>query len=291
MKPARFEYHAPRTIEEVVSLKSELGDESMILAGGQSLVPSMNFRLARPSALIDINRVEDGAELGVHNDHISIGPVVRHARFSRPVDDTPTATLLASACRHVGHLPIRTRGTFLGALAHADPAAEWSVVAVATEAKLRLLSTAGERTIAASEFFRGPYLTALNDDEVLVEARVPRSSAESSKTSFLELSRREGDFALVCVAVVGALEGDRMDDVRIALGGVSTKPVRVPIAEQALNGEAVSPVAFEEAAAEATKEIQVIGDIHGSSDYRRALVEIYVRRALERSFLRADEAP
>lgn len=283
MKAARFEYYAPRTLDEVVALKSELGDEAKILAGGQSLVPSMNFRLARPSVLIDINRVGQGSDPVIEGGHVSIGPLARHARFEAGLDIGPTGALLSAACKYIGHMPIRTRGTFLGSIAHADPAAEWSVVALATEAEFRVRSSAGGRVVPSSEFFHGPYMTALNDDETLVEATIPVLPG-GTRTAFLELSRRAGDFALVCVAVVGSLAGDRLSDVRIAVGGVSSKPVRVPNAEMSLNGTAPSFLAFETAGKEASEETNTIGDIHGSADYRRELVGVYVRRALEQAF-------
>jgi aerobic carbon-monoxide dehydrogenase medium subunit len=287
LKAARFDYQAPETLDEAVALKAELGDESKILAGGQSLVPSMNFRLARPSSLIDINRINAAHEGQVTEGHIVISPIVRHVRFEAPNGLGPTGALLASACKHIGHLPIRTRGTFVGSLAHADPAAEWSVVALATAAQLQARSKSGERTIAADEFFVGPYMTALSDDEVLVAARIPLLPA-STKVSFLELSRRAGDFALVCIAVVGDASEGSLRDVRIALGGVASKPVRVPLAEASLNGEAPSVKLFEEAARQATGEIETIGDIHGSGEYRRELVDVYVRRCLERAFLTTE---
>lgn len=284
MKAAQFDYQAPETLEEVVALKAELGDEAKILAGGQSLVPSMNFRLARPSMLIDVNRIDAARDSVVTEDHIVISPIVRHARFEAPRDLGPTGVLLGSACKHIGHLPIRTRGTFVGSIAHADPAAEWSVVALATEAVLRARSVSGERTVTSGEFFVGPYMTALTDDEVLVEARIPLLPPPT-KVSFLELSRRAGDFALVCVAVVGDVSGGVLRDVRIALGGVASKPVRVPSAEATLNSEVPSSALFEEAARRAAGEINTIGDIHGSAEYRRELISVYVRRGLEQAFL------
>lgn len=284
MKAARFDYHAPETLDEVVALKAELGDEGKILAGGQSLVPSMNFRLARPSALIDINRMKAAHDAEVTSEEIVISALVRHSHFEAPRDLGPSGALLAAACKHIGHLPIRTRGTFVGSIAHADPAAEWAVVALAMGAQLRARSQSGERTIAADEFFAGPYMTALNEDEVLVEARIP-VLAGSMKTSFLELSRRAGDFALVCVAVVGDASGGSLRNVRVALGGVASKPVRAVDAEAVLNGETPSAALFDEAARQAGEEINTIGDIHGSADYRRDLVRVFVRRGLEQAFL------
>lgn len=283
MKAARFDYHAPETLDEVVALKADLGEDAKILAGGQSLVPSMNFRLARPTALVDINRIKTPADPLPVNGDISVGPLVRHARFETPRDFGPTAELLAAACRHIGHLPIRTRGTFVGSIAHADPAAEWSVVALATNTDLRLRSTSGERVVRAADFFTGPYMTTLSPDEVLVEARIP-VLAGSMRTSFLELSRRAGDFALICVAVIGDASGGVLQDLRIALGGVAAKAVRAPNAEAMLNGESPSAALFADAARQAAAETDTLGDIHGSAEYRRDLIEVYVRRGLEQAF-------
>jgi carbon-monoxide dehydrogenase medium subunit len=273
MKPAPFNYFAPETLDEAVAIKASLGSSAKILAGGQSLVPSMAFRLARPSALIDINGIAASATATRTESGMSIGPLVRHAFFERPHDDNPTAVLFSAASRHIGHLPIRTRGTFLGSIAHADPAAEWGVVALATDAVFRAVDTSGERSIEASDFFLGPYMTQLRDDEVLAEAFVPELPV-GSRVSFLELSRRSGDF------IVNA----KLEAVRIAVGGVSTSPVRTTNAENLLTGASPDSDAFRAAGAEARNETYTIGDIHGSADYRSKLVEVFVRRALDDAF-------
>lgn len=286
MKTVSFVYHAPETIEEAVALKGEGGDDAKILAGGQSLVPSMNFRLARPSVLIDINHIGGKHDPVIDGNSLAISPLTRHARFETDLDLGPTGQLLTSACGHIGHAVIRNRGTFLGSIAHADPAAEWSVVALALDADLHARSSSRERVIPSSEFFQGPYMTALQDDEILVKATIPLLPPEV-RTAFLEFSRRAGDFALVCVGVVGTVDNGRMSDVRIALGGVSTRPLRVPNVEESLNGVTPSGSAFDEAGKEASQAVRVIGDIHGSADYRRDLVAVFVRRALEQAFLPA----
>jgi carbon-monoxide dehydrogenase medium subunit len=283
MKPAPFNYFAPETLDEAVAIKASLGSSAKILAGGQSLVPSMAFRLARPSALIDINGIAASATATRTESGMSIGPLVRHAFFERPHDDNPTAVLFSAASRHIGHLPIRTRGTFLGSIAHADPAAEWGVVALATDAVFRAVDTSGERSIEASDFFLGPYMTQLRDDEVLAEAFVPELPV-GSRVSFLELSRRSGDFALICVGVTGRIVNAKLEAVRIAVGGVSTSPVRTTNAENLLTGASPDSDAFRAAGAEARNETYTIGDIHGSADYRSKLVEVFVRRALDDAF-------
>src|SRR5512133_1200100 len=174
MKPARFRYHAPNTIEEALDTLAEVAPEDgRVLAGGQSLVPIMAFRLARPAHLVDINGIEALRRLAVDGERLCIGACVRHAAFHRPVTDGPLGVLLATVVQHIAHYPIRTRGTFCGSLAHADPAAEWCVVAVTLDAELVALSTKSERLVPAAGFFRGPMETALEPDELLCEARLP----------------------------------------------------------------------------------------------------------------------
>src|SRR5437762_12475008 len=201
MKPAPFRYNAPKTIEEAVDTLAEVaGEDGRVLAGGQSLVPIMAFRLARPAHLVDINGVEALRRLAVEGDKIlgsklSIGACVRHAAFHKPVVDGPLGRLLAKVVRHIAHYPIRTRGTFCGSIAHADPASEWCLVAAALGAEMVTRSAAGTRTILAQDFFRGIMTTALNEDELLTEVRLPVSAADS-RFGFYEFNRRAGDFAL-----------------------------------------------------------------------------------------------
>src|SRR5882724_9462574 len=189
MKPAPFRYHAPKTIEEAVETLAEVASEDgRVLAGGQSLVPIMAFRLARPTHLVDINGVEALARLAVDGDKLSIGACVRHAAFHKPVVDGPLGRLLAAVVRHIAHYPIRTRGTFCGSLAHADPASEWCLVAATLGAQIVAVSTRGTRTLAAADFFHGVMSTALAPDELLVEVRLPLLP-NGARFGFFEYSR------------------------------------------------------------------------------------------------------
>src|SRR3954452_13104970 len=196
MKPAAFQYHAPKTVDEALAILAKVAPEDgRVLAGGQSLVPTMAFRLARPAHLVDINGIKSLAELAVRGDKLSIGACVRHSAFHRPAIEGPLGKLLSTVVRHIAHYPIRTRGTFCGSLAHADPASEWCAVAAALDASMVARSVRGTRVIPAREFFAGMMTTALADDELLVEVRLPLLPPEA-RFGFYEFNRRAGDFAL-----------------------------------------------------------------------------------------------
>ena len=282
MKPARFDYFPVRTAEEAVSALARSGGEAKVLAGGQSLVPAMNFRLARPAALVDINRVDELGHITDEGGCLRVGAVVRHSAFEQPVDDGPLGRLLAMAARHVGHLPIRIRGTFGGSLAHADPAAEWCVIAALLDAEIVAAGAAGVRRIPASDFFLTVFTTALEPAELLAEVRLPKP-APDAKVGFQQFSRRAGDFALTMAAAVLEVEAGEVTGARIALGGVGDRPVRAAAAEELLRGEKASPRALAAAAEAAAREVDPIGDIHGSAEYRRDLVRVLTRRALEQA--------
>lgn len=286
MKPARFDYRAPRELSEALSLLAEVGDEGKVLAGGQSLVPSMNFRLARPSVLVDINEIPGLSEIAAAGGTLRIGTLARHVAFEHPVVSGPLGKILASAARHVGHLPIRVRGTFGGSLAHADPAAEWCMIAALLDAEMVAASVRGERVITSADFFKTVFSTALEADELLTEVRMPLLG-ETSRVGFIEFSRRVGDFAIVAVACVLEMSGDGISDARISLGGVGGKPIRATEAEEALRGVVPDERAFIEAGEVAADNVEPIGDIHGSAEYRKDLVGVLVRRALQAS-LRED---
>ena len=282
MKPARFDYHQARSAAEALSLLGRHGGEAKVLAGGQSLVPAMNFRLARPAVLVDINRVEELGRLADEGGALRVGSMVRHAVFEQPVDDGPLGRLLSMAARHVGHLPIRIRGTFGGSLAHADPAAEWCVIAVLLDAEIEAAGPGGARLIPASRFFQTVFTTALEPDELLTEARLPKP-LPSARVGFQQFSRRAGDFAVAMSAAVIDVQGGEVAEARIALGGVSDRPVRASGAERVLAGGPASQEAFAEAARVAAGEVDPIEDIHGSAEYRRDLVRVLTRRALEQA--------
>jgi carbon-monoxide dehydrogenase medium subunit len=272
MKPAPFTYHAPKTLTEALALLAECADDDgRVLAGGQSLVPTMAFRLARPRHLIDINGVGELNRLVVENGKLCIGAGVRHAAFEKPVEDGPLGRLLTTVVHHIAHHPIRTRGTFCGSIAHADPASEWCAVAACFDAEMIAVSTQGTRVIPAREFFAGIMTTALRDDELLCEVRLPLLP-NGTRTGFAEFSRRAGDFAIaMAVVAYGA------DKTRIALGGVEAAPRRIAEAERALAG----PDTFDAAARAAEQASDPLDDASISAGYRRDIAGAMVRRALE----------
>jgi carbon-monoxide dehydrogenase medium subunit len=263
VKPAPFTYHAPRSVDEALGLLQRYSHEDgRVLAGGQSLVPAMALRLATPPHLIDINEIAALRTLRTEDGHLRIGALVRHSAFERPVVQGPLGELLATVMRHIAHHPIRTRGTFCGSLAHADPASEWCLVAATLGAQLVARSVRGERTIAAGDFFRGAMSTALEPDELLVEARLPLLP-KATHFGFYEFSRRAGDFAIAMALVVRGAE------TWIGVGGAEPYPRRLREAEAATDPA--------EAAAHA---ITPLIDPHYGADYRRDVVRAAVRRAL-----------
>jgi aerobic carbon-monoxide dehydrogenase medium subunit len=283
MKPASFRYHAPKTVDEAVALLAQVAaDDGRILAGGQSLVPTMAFRLARPSHLVDINGVAALNRIAVADGKLVIGACVRHAAFHRPVCDGPLGKLLTDVVRHIAHYPIRNRGTFCGSLAHADPASEWCLVLAALDGEVLAKSARGERVIAARDFFKGIMTTALADDELLVEARLPVLAAGTA-CGFYEFSRRAGDFALAAAVGIYRLDGGKMVEPRLAVGGAEANPRRIAEAERALAGAAPGDTAFRAAAKAATAAIAPLEDIINSAEFRRDLVLAVTRRALERA--------
>jgi aerobic carbon-monoxide dehydrogenase medium subunit len=283
MKPAPFRYHAPKTIDEAVETLAEVaGEDGRVLAGGQSLVPIMAFRLARPQHLVDINGVAALRRLAVDGDWLSIGACVRHAAFHKPVESGPLGRLLATVVRHIAHHPIRTRGTFCGSIAHADPASEWCLVAAALGAEMVARDARGTRTIPARDFFHGIMATALNEDELLTEVRLPLLPADI-RFGFYEFNRRAGDFALAMALVTFRLEGGVIREPRVAVGGVEAQPRRIAPAEQALAGQAPAAAAFEAAAAAVAVAVDPLDDATTSATYRRDLARTVTRRALERA--------
>jgi carbon-monoxide dehydrogenase medium subunit len=283
MKPASFVRHVPRTLDEALKILAEVApQDGRILAGGQSLVPIMAFRLAKPAHLVDINEVAGLDRLAANGKFLSIGARVRHAAFHKPVCERPLGALLASVVRHIAHYPIRMRGTFCGSLAHADPASEWCLVAVTLDAAMMAKSTRGERPIEAKDFFSGIMSTALAEDELLAEVRLPLLAADT-KFGFNEFSRRAGDFAMAASLVTYRAQGGKILDAHVGVGGAEPSPRRIPEAEAALNGEAPGDAAFRAAAEAAAKAIDPLEDHQTTGDYRRDLVRAVVRRALAAS--------
>jgi carbon-monoxide dehydrogenase medium subunit len=283
MKPAPFIRHAPKTLDEALKILGEVAtQDGRVLAGGQSLVPIMAFRLAKPAHLVDINGVEGLDKIASDGKFLSIGACVRHAAFHKPVVDNPLGKLLTYVARHIAHYPIRMRGTFCGSLAHADPASEWCLTAATLDATMVAKSKRGERSIAARDFFAGIMATALAEDELLAEVKLPLL-APDAKFGFNEFSRRAGDFALAAALVTYRLKDGKIADARIGVGGAEACPRRIKEAEAALNGQAPGDQVFRAAAEAAVAAVDPLEDHQTSADYRRDLVRAVVRRALEQA--------
>ncbi|MDP2409158.1 MAG: FAD binding domain-containing protein [Pseudolabrys sp.] len=283
MKPAAFIRHVPKTLDEALKVLSDVApDDGRVLAGGQSLVPIMAFRLAKPAHLVDINEVEGLQHIACDGKTLSIGARVRHAAFHKPVVDGPLGALLSYVARHIAHYPIRMRGTFCGSLAHADPSSEWCLVSATLGATMVVKSTRGERRIAAADFFEGIMSTALAEDELLAEVRLPLLAADT-KFGFYEFSRRAGDFAMASSLVTYRLAGGKIADARVGVGGAEPSPRRIAEAEAALNGNAPGEDHFRAAAAAAADAVEPLEDHQTTGEYRRDLVRAVVHRALEHS--------
>jgi CO/xanthine dehydrogenase FAD-binding subunit len=280
MKPPPFDYMDPRSLDDAVGLLAEHGDEGKILAGGQSLVPLLNFRLAQPSVIVDVNRVLELSYLRRSNGRLRIGAMCRQTRLEQSPVAREGWGLLGDALALVAHPQIRNRGTVGGSAAHADPAAELPVAFSALEARFTARSSRGERVLDADEFFVTHLTTALEPDELLIEVEVP-PVAEGTGHAFTEYSRRHGDFALGGAAVLYTKNGDgTCTDARIAMLGAADTPLRAREAEAALRGQKLDDDVAAEAAKLAARDIEPTGDIHGSSSYRKRLIEAMVRRAL-----------
>jgi len=283
MKPAPFAYHVARTVEEAVTILAQVAPrDGRILAGGQSLVPTMAFRLARPAHLVDINRITSLEHLTVEAGALRIGACVRHAAFHQPVAAGTLGRLLSAVSGHIAHYPIRLRGTFCGSLAHADPASEWCLVAATLGATIEARSARGPRTITADDFFHGIMATDLAEDELLTEVRLPLLDSDS-RFGFYEFSRRAGDYALAMSLVSFRLEGGVITEPRVGVGGAEARPRRIPEAEAVLVGQAPAEQIFRMAADTAAEAMDPLEDIQVDAIYRRDLVRAVTRRALERA--------
>jgi carbon-monoxide dehydrogenase medium subunit len=281
MKTPHFEYHAPRTVDEVLGLLAEHGDEAKVLAGGQSLVPLLAMRLARPGHLVDLNDVAGLAGITADDGVVVFGATTRERAAESSALVRQRLPVLADALPQIGHVSIRNRGTIGGSMAHADASAELPAVAVITGSEMVIRSAGQQRSVPAQEFFLGHFTTALADDELLMEVRMP-AGPDRAGWAFLEIARRHGDFAMVGVAAMVALDpGGRVGEARLCLIGVADRPVRAAAAEQALAGTQPSADVFTAAAVEAVRGLTPASDMHGSSDYRRHLARVTVRRALQ----------
>jgi carbon-monoxide dehydrogenase medium subunit len=288
MKPPRFAYHDPTTRSEALALLDTYEDEAKLLAGGQSLVPLLNMRLAQPAHLIDINRLPDLAYIREEDDYLAIGTLTRHRDVERSPLVRQYCPLLSEAITFVGHAPIRSRGTIGGSLAHADPAAELPVVLQALGGHIVAESSEGHRNIAAEAFFTDQLQTALTGKELLIEARFPVAPPRTG-TAFCEVSRRHGDFALVGVAAQLCLhENGTVSAAHLALMGVAEIPLRILEAEAILLDQQPSEALFNEVAGRICSDLDPASDLHASAEYRRSVAGILIIRALQTAAERAN---
>ena len=290
MKPAPFDYVLATSLDHALSLKAEHGDEARFLAGGQSLIPAMNFRLARPAMLIDINRVPELTGIARSDKDIRLGAMTRYRTLERDGDFLKTCPLFADALPHIAHPQIRNRGTVGGNLSHADPASELPAIAMAMHARMRIKSARGERELSAADFFVGLLTTDIQSDEMLVEIAFQKPPARSG-SCFMELARRRGDFALAGVAAIVSLDDDdRVASVRLALCGVGETPVDASAAAASLIGQKCAEKAIETVAADVQKAIAPTGNVHASPDYQRHIAGVLTRRAMAAAHERVKQA-
>jgi carbon-monoxide dehydrogenase medium subunit len=288
MKPAPFEYFDPRTVEEAVSLLREHGEDAKILAGGQSLMPLLNMRMARPEALVDLSRVAGLEYIRENDGALAIGAMTSKRAVERSELVKARLPLLHAATLLVAHPQIRNRGTVGGSLAQADPAAEYPAVALVLDAELLAVGPDGERTIRAEDFFVSYLTTALEPFEILTEVRFP-IPGDGTGWAFQELSRRHGDFAMAGVAATLSVEGaGRCREARIVLFGVGPTPIRARGAEQTIIGQTLGQPLLEAAGRRASEDLdEPLSDVHASAGFRRHLAEVLTRRALTEAMTRA----
>ncbi len=280
MKPVPFDHVAARSVDEAIALLAEHGDDATVIAGGQSLVPLLALRLTRPALLVDVSRIPELSGVAVSSGSVQVGAATTQTRLIRSSEAAEACPLLAQAVRHIGHAAIRNLGTVGGSLAHADPAAELPAAAVALDAIMQLRSVRGERAVPAAEFFTSFLTTAREPDELLVGVTFP-SATSGTGTSFVEFSRRHGDFALVGVACSLRFGGaGEVTEGRMAFSGVGTTPVRARATEAALTGRPLSAEVLADATEALAKEIDPPADLHGTAAYRRHLAGTLLGRAL-----------
>ncbi len=290
MKPALFEYHAPRSLEEALTLKKEHGDEAKILAGGQSLVPAMNFRVVQPSLLIDLNRVNELSFIREDGNTIRIGAMARERHLEFDATIAKQTPLLHEAVPFIAHPQIRNRGTIGGSIVNADPAAELPVLMLALNARLKAKNKSGERWIDAQDFFVGMFTTALEPDEILVEIELPFSLPRTG-WSFMEVAPRAGDYAMMGVAALVTLdEAGKCKAAKLVYLNAGDGPVNAVEAAKLLESEVLNDKLIETAASMASeKEINPFGNMHASADFQRHLAKVLTKQTLQKAARRAGE--
>jgi carbon-monoxide dehydrogenase medium subunit len=289
MKPAAFKYIAATSLEHALALKSEHGNDARFLAGGQSLIPTMNFRLARPAVLIDINEIE--ALVGIHpsGEVTLVGPLTRYRALERNADFARAFPLISEALPHIAHPQIRNRGTIGGNLSHADPASELPAIALALNARFRVQAAKHERWIEATDFFVGALTTDLQPDEMVVEVELPLAKPRTG-ACFMEIARRRGDFAVVGVAVMVTLgKREECTDVRLAFCGIGETPIDASSAADGVVGHALTEEAARDVAASVQAMIDPGGNVHATADYQRHIAGVLTERALQTAYQRARD--
>jgi carbon-monoxide dehydrogenase medium subunit len=285
VKPAPFEYEAPATVEEALSLLKQHGEEAKFLAGGQSLIPLLALRLARPTALVDLSLLDELRFLH-EGDTTVIGAMTTHREVEKNEYLFDRCPMIREAMALVGHVAIRNRGTVGGSCAHADPAAEWPVLALVLDAEFEVKGPGGTRMVPADELFLSYFTTSLEPEEMVTEVRL-RLPIEGAGTTFMELSRRHGDFGIAGVAAVVTRENGSIKESRVGLMGAGGIPVRPTEAERILAGSEPTEDVLEAATEAVDRAIEPTGDIHGSEDFRRNAIKVLTKRAVRRSFERA----
>lgn len=285
MIPGAFEYYAPRSLNDAVKFLAEHRDDVKILSGGQSLLPLMKMRLSKPGFIVDIGRIPDLDRITEENNSLVIGALVTHEQIEFSELLKSKCPLLPQTATTIADIQVRNRGTLGGSIAHADPAGDWPAAVMALDAEIKVVGPAGERWVKCEEFFLGLLMSVLEPDEIVTAIKVPITG--SDKTAYLKAAPRSSGFAVVGVAVRLALDGNETCN-RIAVGitGVGDKAYRAEWVEQMLTGKKLDPKSIQEAAAQSTRNIEVIEDINGSSEYRKHLTEVYVVRAIEAALKR-----
>jgi carbon-monoxide dehydrogenase medium subunit len=283
MKSAPFTYHRPASVDEAATILAAVADDGgRILAGGQSLIPMMALRVAYPTHLVDINGIQELNRAAVDNGLFVVGALTRHSRFHEVVAPGLLGQLMTQVVHHIAHYPIRQRGTMCGSLAHADPSSEWCLVAATLDATLVAQSSKGRRSIPVGEYFAGAMATVLEPEEMLVEVRLPLLDADE-RFGFCEFNRRAGDFALGMSLVTFRVRDGVIAHARVGLGGAEEHARRLTEAEAELVGKAPCDAVFRAAANAAAAAVNPLEDAQTSAEYRRDLVRVVVRRALEQA--------
>ena len=288
MFPAAFDYRAPTSLDEAFAILEQHGDAAKVMAGGQSLIPLLKLRFSRPELVVDIARISGLNQVRRDNGHIAVGALVRHVDIERSKDLGSAAPMMLEAAHWIADPLVRNRGTLVGSVCHADPAGDWGAVILAYGADVVARSRSGERVIHASDFFKGPFETALKPEEIVTEVRIPVRKGRSGG-AYLKLERKVGDFATVAVAVQVELDGDKIANAGIGLAAVGQHNIKAIEAERSLRGKAPADEVIAEAARLAAAAAEPKDDLRGSAAYKKDVVRVFVQRGLKTAVARARE--